>query len=63
MDDPTLGSTPEGLESYSLTLSDVDEFDVTQPVDQDSANNEVIENAAVGTRLASPCLPPMRTDR
>ncbi len=49
MDDPTLGSTPEGLESYSLTLSDVDEFDVTQPVDQDAANNEVIENAAVGT--------------
>ncbi len=36
-------------QSFTIALSDVDEFDVTTPVDVDAAFNSVNENAAVGT--------------
>jgi protocadherin Fat 4 len=43
------GST--ATQSYTITINDVDEFDVTAPVDADAAANSIAENAAAGTKV------------
>jgi protocadherin Fat 4 len=43
------GST--ATQSYTITINDVDEFDVTAPVDADVASNSIAENAAAGTKV------------
>ncbi|MGQ3360675.1 MAG: beta strand repeat-containing protein [Phreatobacter sp.] len=43
------GSTT--TQSYTITINDVDEFDVTAPVDADVAPNSIAENAAAGTKV------------
>ncbi|MFM7741278.1 MAG: cadherin domain-containing protein, partial [Planctomycetota bacterium] len=38
-------------QSYSINLNDLDEFDITTPVDADSGSNQVSEGAANGTTV------------
>jgi Ca2+-binding RTX toxin-like protein len=45
----TDGST--SVQSYTINVTDVDEFDVTTPTDSDAAANRVAENAANGTAV------------
>jgi uncharacterized delta-60 repeat protein len=49
VDDTTLGTTPEDTVGYSLSLTDVNEFAVTQPVDTDSNVDGISETAPVGS--------------
>ncbi len=48
-------------QSYTITVNDADEFDVTAPTDTDAAANSIAENAAAGRRSASPPSPRMAT--
>ncbi len=43
------GST--ATQSYTITINDVDEFDVTPVSDTDAAANSIAENAAAGTKV------------
>jgi protocadherin Fat 4 len=43
------GSTNDSV--YTININDVDEFDVTAPVDTDASANQVNENATVGTTV------------
>ena len=43
------GVNPASEQAVSLSINDVDEFDVTTPVDNNAAANAVDENAAAGT--------------
>ena len=43
IDDAAVGATPDDTASHSINLTDVDEFDVTLPVDVDGALNSVAE--------------------
>ncbi len=38
-------------QSYTITVNDADEFDVTAPADTDAAANSIAENAAAGTKV------------
>ncbi len=38
-------------QSYTITVNDADEFDVTAPTDTDAAANSIAENAAAGTKV------------
>ena len=48
VDDATVGSTPDDSVSFSLTITDVNEFDVSVPVDIDATANRVAEDAMFG---------------
>ena len=40
---------PASTASYTIGVTDVDEFDVTTPTDGNNATNEIDENAGAGT--------------
>ena len=45
------GTSADGstADQFTININDVDEFNVTTPVDADATLNEVAENSAVGT--------------
>ncbi|HBJ36396.1 MAG TPA: hypothetical protein DDZ51_16940 [Planctomycetaceae bacterium] len=43
------GST--AIQTFDITINDLDEFDVTVPTDTDTTNNEIDENVAIGTTV------------
>ncbi len=49
VDDANIGGSPDGFVDFTLAITDVDEFDVTTPIDVNAAANTVAENAMVGT--------------
>ncbi|BAQ65629.1 cadherin domain-containing protein [Geminocystis sp. NIES-3709] len=49
VNDSTVGATPDVLTNYTLTITDVDEFDVTTPTDTDNTANSIAENASNGS--------------
>ena len=56
VDDPTVGGAPDASATFTLTISDVDEADVTAPVDVDGdAGGSIAENAigSVGIIVSS----------
>ncbi len=50
-------------QAYTITINDVDEFDVGSVSDTDATTNAVNENAAIGTTVASQLRRRMRTLR
>ena len=46
---PTSADGSTASQSFTIAVNDVDEFDVSTPVDSDAAANAVDENAAIGT--------------
>ena len=51
LDESTGPALTGNTASYTLTLTDVDEFDVTAPVDLDATPNSVAEDALVGSTV------------
>jgi protocadherin Fat 4 len=49
VDDTSVGGTPDASTNFTLNITDVDEFDVTTPVDNNGTANAVDENAVAGT--------------
>ncbi|MCA9169836.1 MAG: cadherin domain-containing protein, partial [Planctomycetales bacterium] len=49
VNDAGVGGNPDSSDSLALSITDVNEFNVSTPVDVDAATEAVIENATVGT--------------